>query len=52
MAAAISGHFNYVEKLLYLGANIYLKSCNGLTVLDWAKQFTKAEIVELLDCYQ
>jgi ankyrin repeat protein len=52
MAAAISGYLDTVEKLLSLGANIYLKSCNDLTALEWAKRFSKSEITELLECYQ
>ena len=52
MAATISGNLQVVEKLLALGANVYLKACNDLTALEWAKRFAKSEIIELLECYQ
>lgn len=33
MAATISGFLEIVEKLMRLGADLYLKSCNEMTVL-------------------
>lgn len=72
MAATISGFLEIVEKLMRLGADLYLKSCNEMTVLgknfsmnffyinffivifsvlEWAKRFTKNEIVDLIECY-
>lgn len=52
MSASISGHLETIEKLLSLGANCKLKSCNDFMAVDWAKRFTKAEVVELIECYQ
>ena len=52
MAASISGYTDHVEKLLELGANILLKSCNEMSLLEWAKSFSKNEIVELIESYQ
>lgn len=52
MAASISGNIDIVEKILSMGANINLKSCNDLMALDWAKRFTKNEIVQLIESYQ
>ena len=51
MAATISGFLQIVEKLMRLGADLYLKSCNEMTVMEWAKRFTKNEIVDLIECY-
>jgi ankyrin repeat protein len=51
MAASISGYIELVEKLLQLGANVLLKSCNEMSLLEWAKSFSKNEIVELIECY-
>lgn len=52
MSVAISGQLDLVEEVLSLGANCNLKSCNDLMAIDWAKRFSKNEIVELLDCHQ
>ena len=52
MAASISGYIDLVEKLLMLGANVLLKSCNEYSLLEWAKSFSKNEIVELIESYQ
>ena len=52
MAASISGYIELVEKLLRLGANIFLKSCNEMCLIEWAKSFSKNEIVELVESYQ
>lgn len=52
MSASITGQLDLIEELLGLGANCNLKSCNDLMAIDWAKRFTKNDVVELLDCYQ
>ena len=52
LSAAISGHIDLVEKFLQLGANVLLKSCNEMSSLEWAKSFSKNEIVELIESYQ
>lgn len=51
MVAAVSDFSIAVEKLIQLGACLQTKSCNQFTALDWAKRFSKNEIVELLECY-
>ena len=52
IVASISGYIDLVEKLLQLGANPLLKSCNEMSAIEWAKSFSKNEIVELLESYQ
>lgn len=52
MTASIFGCLQSVEKLISLGANLYLKSCNDLTALEWSKRFTKNEITELFEALQ
>lgn len=52
MIAAVSTHSDLVERLLGMGSNIYLKSSNDFTALDWAKRFNKFETVELIESYQ
>ena len=47
----LSGYTDVIEALLRLGANINIKSCNDLTSLEWAKRFTKNEVVELLESF-
>lgn len=51
MIASTRGMLQVVEKLLYFGANIYLKSANDYTALDWAKRFCKTEVIEILENY-
>ena len=51
MVASISGQLKIVEQLLRLGANVFLKSCNELNSIEWAKRFSKNEIVEIFECY-
>ena len=46
-----SGYTDVIEALLKLGASINIKSCNDLTSLEWAKRFTKNEVVELLESF-
>ena len=52
MAASTSGYLDHVERLIELGANILLKSCNEMNLLEWAKSFSKNEIIELIENYQ
>lgn len=51
MIASAKGMIQIVERLLCFGANINLKSSNDYTALDWAKRFSKTEVIELLECY-
>ena len=52
MAAAANSQIKSCEKLLHLGANIYLKSCNQLNVLDMAKKLNSSvDLIALLECY-
>ena len=51
MSASISGFYSYVEKSLKLGANPWIKSCNHLIAIEWAKRFTKTDVIELLESY-
>ncbi len=51
MVAAVSDFSLAVEKIIQLGACLLTKSCNQFTASDWAKRFSKNEIVELLECY-
>lgn len=49
MIATGRGYLEIVERLLNLGANINIRASNDWTVIDWAKKFERAEILELLE---
>ena len=51
MIAAGRGHFQLVEQLLQLGANINVHASNEWTAIDWARKFERADIVELLEAH-
>lgn len=51
MAACISSSIETIVRLLKLKSCVWMKSCNDLIPLEWAKRFAKIEVVELLECY-
>jgi HrpA-like RNA helicase len=51
MIAASHGYLNSTEKLLNLGVNLNLKSCNNWTAFDWARQMSQLECAELIKDY-
>ena len=51
MVAAGRGMFKCVEQLLNLGATVNIKASNEWTALDWAKNFEKHDVVDLLESY-
>nr|XP_018900737.1 PREDICTED: probable ATP-dependent RNA helicase YTHDC2 [Bemisia tabaci]XP_018900738.1 PREDICTED: probable ATP-dependent RNA helicase YTHDC2 [Bemisia tabaci] len=52
MVAASRGCLNVVEQLLSLGADLDLKSNNGMTVFDWASRVEEYHILEVLQAYK
>ncbi|XP_018318572.1 ATP-dependent RNA helicase DHX36-like [Agrilus planipennis] len=48
MAAIMYGQLELVEQLLCMGADISLKSCEGLSAADWAAYYNKWDVLELL----
>ncbi|XP_035247486.1 3'-5' RNA helicase YTHDC2 [Anguilla anguilla] len=51
MVAAGRGFLGPMEQLLSMGASVNMKASNGWTALDWAKHFSQAEAVDLLESY-
>ncbi|XP_014254890.1 probable ATP-dependent RNA helicase YTHDC2 isoform X2 [Cimex lectularius] len=51
MVAAARGSLETVEQLLCLGANVYVRSSNDYTALDWAKHLSRQEISDTLEAY-
>ncbi|KAK2182376.1 hypothetical protein NP493_355g01027 [Ridgeia piscesae] len=51
MVAAGRGFFTIVEQLIGLGADVNLLASNDWTALDWAKNFERNDVIELLEAY-
>ncbi|KAI0208497.1 3'-5' RNA helicase YTHDC2 [Lamellibrachia satsuma] len=51
MVAAGRGFFTIVEQLVSLGADVNLQASNDWTALDWAKNFERTDVIELLEAY-
>ena len=51
MVAAGRGFFTIVEQLIGLGADVNLQASNDWTALDWAKNFERNDVIELLEAY-
>jgi ankyrin repeat protein len=52
MIASAKGLIDFVEILLLFRADMHLKSFNGMNAIDWAKRYSRNEVVQLLECYK
>ena len=51
MVAAGRGCTTTVEQLLNLGANVEIRASNDWTALDWARNFNRSDIVEIIEAH-
>lgn len=51
MVAAGRGFLSIIEQLLNMGTNIFLRSSNDWSALEWAQKFEQNEVVELLEAH-
>lgn len=51
MVACGRGCVTTVEQLLHLGANVDIRASNDWTALDWARNFNRSDIIEILEAH-